>query len=167
DVWMTRQALLAYSLGLIGMILVKILAPGFYARQNIKTPVKIALVTLAVTQAMNLIFIWPLQHACLALAIGLGACTNAGLLYHKLRKHNIYRPQPGWRMYAMKVTIALIAMSVVLWFSAGSDQSWLGGTAVERGLRLSGVIALGAATYLGTLGLLGFRPRDFLRRAAE
>ncbi|MDQ3195643.1 MAG: murein biosynthesis integral membrane protein MurJ [Burkholderiales bacterium] len=167
DVAMTRQALLAYSLGLTGMIMVKILAPGFYARQNIKTPVKIALVTLVVTQMFNLIFIWRLQHAGLALAIGLGACTNAGLLYHKLRKHNIYRPQPGWRMYAMKVAIALIAMCVVLWFSAGSDQSWLGGTAVERGLRLSGVIALGAATYLGTLGLLGFRPRDFLRRAAE
>jgi hypothetical protein len=94
DAWMTREALIAYSLGLVGMILVKILAPGFYARQNVVTPVKIGLVTLAVTQAMNIAFIGPLKHAGLALAIGLGACLNAFLLYSFLRKQNIYSPQP-------------------------------------------------------------------------
>ena len=87
DVWMTRHALVAYSVGLLGLILVKVLAPGFYARQNIKTPVKIAVITLIATQLMNLAFIVPLQHAGLALAIGLGACLNAGLLYYKLRSH--------------------------------------------------------------------------------
>ena len=78
DVFMTRDALIAYSIGLIGLILVKVLAPGFYARQNIKTPVKIAVITLIATQLMNLAFIIPLKHAGLALAIGLGACLNAG-----------------------------------------------------------------------------------------
>lgn len=167
DVWMTRQALLAYSLGLTGMILVKILAPGFYARQNIKTPVKIALVTLVATQAMNLIFIKPLGHAGLALAISLGACANAGLLFYKLRRQHVYHPQPGWAGYAAKVGIALIAMGIALWFGAGSDQSWLDATAVERGVKLALVVVLGAVAYLGSLALLGFRPRDFLRRAAE
>src|SRR6185437_1291882 len=72
DALMTQRAVVAYSIGLIGMILVKILAPGFYARQNIKTPVKIGILTLALTQLMNLAFIVPLKHAGLALAIGLG-----------------------------------------------------------------------------------------------
>src|SRR5262245_11577522 len=85
DVGLTRDALAAYSVGLLGMILVKILAPGFYARQNIRTPVKIGVLTLFATQAMNLAFIVPLRHAGLALAIGLGACLNAALLYYYLR----------------------------------------------------------------------------------
>ena len=85
------------------MILVKILAPGFYARQNVVTPVKIGLVTLVATQAMNFAFIGPLKHAGLALAIGLGACLNALLLYWFLRKQNIYAPQPGWLAFALKV----------------------------------------------------------------
>src|SRR5260221_6971824 len=79
DAWMTRQALVAYSVGLLGMILVKILAPGFYARQDIATPVKIGIATLVATQALNLVLVGPLRHAGLALAIGLGACLNAGL----------------------------------------------------------------------------------------
>src|SRR5882672_1568963 len=86
DAWMTREALVAYSVGLVGMILVKILAPGFYARQDIVTPVKIGILTLVATQLMNLAFIGPLKHAGLALAIGLGACLNAGLLYFFLRR---------------------------------------------------------------------------------
>ena len=86
DAWMTREALVAYSLGLVGLILVKILAPGFYARQNVATPVKIGLITLLATQAMNFAFIGPLKHAGLALAIGLGACLNALLLYRFLQK---------------------------------------------------------------------------------
>ena len=95
DVAMTGQALVAYSVGLVGLILVKVLAPGFYARQNIRTPVKIGVLTLAATQLMNLAFIYPLRHAGLALAIGLGACINAGLLYFKLRQHRIFQPQRG------------------------------------------------------------------------
>ena len=90
DVAMTSQALIAYSVGLVGLILVKVLAPGFYARQNIKTPVKIGVFTLVATQLMNLAFIYPLRHAGLALAIGLGACLNAWLLYRKLRQHGVY-----------------------------------------------------------------------------
>ncbi len=83
DVFMTRNALVAYSVGLLGLILVKVLAPGFYARQNIRTPVRIAIIALVATQAMNFALIGLLQHAGLALAIGLGACLNAGLLYYK------------------------------------------------------------------------------------
>src|SRR5881296_3762547 len=124
DLWMTRQALIAYSAGLLGLILVKVLAPGFYARQNIATPVRIAVLSLIATQLMNAVFILSLKqgglelatgigpHAGLALAIALGACLNAALLYRKLRQHGIYRPQPGWGMFALKVAGALGVMAL-------------------------------------------------------
>ncbi len=165
DVLMTRNALVAYSIGLLGLILVKVLAPGFYARQNIKTPVKIALVALIATQAMNLAFVWHLQHAGLALAIGLGACLNAGLLYYKLRQHNIYSPQPGWGAFALKIAAAIAVMGVCLWFAAGGAEAWLTMPPSVKVLRLIGIVALGGTAYFGALWLLGFRPRDFVRRS--
>ena len=167
DVLMTRNALVAYSVGLLGLILVKVLAPGFYARQNIRTPVKIAFIALVATQAMNLAFIWPLQHAGLALAIGLGACLNAGLLYYKLRQHNIYLPQPGWGAFSLRIAAAIAVMGLCLWFAAGDSEAWLTAAPSMKAARLTGVVALGAAAYFSTLWLLGFRPRDFVRRGAE
>ena len=166
DVWMTRNALVAYSSGLLGLILVKVLAPGFYARQNIRTPVKIAVITLVVTQLMNLAFIIPLRHAGLALAIGLGACLNAGLLYYKLRSHQIYQPQPGWAMFMAKISIALTMMGGTLWFASGSDASWLLGSTLERAARLAWVVPIGAISYFFTLWLLGFRLKNFSRQGA-
>lgn len=96
DASMTQRALVAYSVGLIGLIVVKVLAPGFYSRQDIKTPVKIAIVTLIMTRGDELAFIGPLKHAGLSLSIGLAACLNASLLYWQLRKQKIFTPQPGW-----------------------------------------------------------------------
>jgi putative peptidoglycan lipid II flippase len=167
DVWMTREALIAYSVGLLGLILVKVLAPGFYARQNIKTPVKIAVMTLVATQLMNLAFIIPLQHAGLALAIGLGACLNAGLLYYKLRLHGIYQPQPGWKVFLLKVLIALAVMGAIVWFVAGSGAEWFAATAAERALKLGFIVILGAASYFLCLRLLGFRLRDFSQQSTN
>ncbi len=167
DVWMTRQALMAYSLGLLGLIMVKVLAPGFYARQNIRTPVKIAVFTLLATQGMNLAFIGPLKHAGLALAIGLGACINAALLYVHLRRAQIYRPQPGWLPFLGRVLVALAAMGGVLAWAMGPASLWLAASAPERVARLGGLVAAGGTTYFGVLFLLGLRLRDFVRRAAE
>ncbi len=164
DVWMTREALTAYSIGLIGLILVKVLAPGFYARQNIKTPVKIAIITLIATQLMNLAFIFPFQHAGLALAIGLGACLNAGLLYYQLRKQNIYQPQAGWLVFFLKISVALIVMGGVLWFAVGDHASWLVGSTLERVAKLSWIVCLGAVSYFAALWILGFRLKDFAKQ---
>ena len=167
DVFMTRDALVAYSAGLLGLILVKVLAPGFYARQNIRTPVKIALLTLCVTQALNLALIGVLKHAGLALAISLAACLNAFLLYRGLRRHGIYRPQPGWAMFCGKLALALAVMGVALWLGAGEPAGWLRWTLAQRLLRLGPLVALGASAYFATLWLAGFRLADFKRRAAE
>ncbi|MEW5768786.1 MAG: murein biosynthesis integral membrane protein MurJ [Pseudomonadota bacterium] len=166
DLEMTRQALVAYSVGLVGIILVKVLAPGFYARQNIRTPVKIALFTLLATQAMNLAFIWPLKHAGLALAIGLGACINAAILYYQLRKQAIFLPQPGWSAFLIKLALALAAMGAGLWFGMGESAQWLGyGFAMRIG-HLGLLVLGGMAVYFAMLWALGFRVADFRRRGA-
>jgi putative peptidoglycan lipid II flippase len=166
DAWMTRQALVAYSVGLVGMILVKILAPGFYARQNIVTPVKIGVLTLVATQGMNLAFIGPLKHAGLALAIGLGACLNAGVLYRVLRRQGIYLPQPGWPVFLLKVAASVGFMAVVLFTTMGEEAWWLSATWRLKVPAALGLVVLGAVVYGACLLAFGFRPRDFSRRGA-
>ena len=166
DVAMTGQALVAYSVGLVGLILVKVLAPGFYARQNIRTPVKIGVFTLVATQLMNLAFVYPLRHAGLALAIGLGACVNAGLLYFKLRQHRVFEPQPGWVKFAGQLAAGLVAMGAALWFASGDQDSWLTGLAWSRAARLAVVVMVGATSYFAVLWLVGLRPAQFVKRAA-
>src|SRR5882762_9230907 len=166
DAWMTRQALVAYSVGLLGMILVKILAPGFYARQNIVTPVKIGIVTLVVTQLLNLMFIIPLRHAGLALAIGLGACLNAGLLYRYLRRQSIYTPRPGWPVFLLKVAAAVAFMALALLATMGESAWWLSAPWQQKLPAIIGLVLLGGAAYAGCLLAFGMRPRDFSRRGA-
>src|SRR5688572_13782552 len=166
DASMTQQALIAYSVGLVGMILVKILAPGFYARQNVVTPVKIGVLTLVATQAMNFALVGPLKHAGLALAIGLGACLNAGLLYRTLRRHGIFEPQPGWPVFFLKVAASVAFMSVVLFTTMGEPGWWLAASWRLKVPAVIGLVALGSAAYAACLLAFGFRPRDFARRGA-
>ena len=167
DVFRTRDALVAYSVGLLGLILVKVLAPGFYARQNIRTPVRIALLTLFVTQVLNLLLIGWLQHAGLALAIGLAASLNASLLYRGLRQRGIYTPQPGWLLFYGRLALAMLSMGATLWFVIGPTADWLNWSLGERLLRLSVSVGFGASVYFATLWAAGFRLRDFKRSAAE
>ncbi len=166
DALMTQQALIAYSVGLLGLILVKVLAPGFYARQNIKTPVRIAIITLIATQLMNLAFVFPLQHAGLSLSIGLASCLNAGLLYHTLRKHDIYRPLPGWRRFLMQLAVGVAVMATVLLASQWYLPVNWAGHSFERILWLTVLICIGVLAYFATLFAVGIRPRQFMRREA-
>jgi putative peptidoglycan lipid II flippase len=164
DVEMTRSALMAYSIGLCALILVKVLAPGFYSRQNVSTPVKIGVITLVTTQLLNFVFVRFLNHAGLALAISLGACVNAGLLYAKLRSHDIYHPLPGWGRFALKIVTAVVLMAGALWMAAGPAAAWLAASEWWRMARLAGLVFLGAAVYLGALWVMGVRLRDFSKR---
>ena len=163
DVMMTRNALIAYAVGLAGIILVKVLAPAFYARQNIRTPVKIAVVTLVVTQLLNAAFVPYLKHAGLALSISAGATFNAFWLWRLMRKAGIYRPEPGWGAFLFKLAVALYLMGGALWYSMGSESSWFEISATVRALKLTAVIAAGSATYFASLWVMGFRVRDFSR----
>lgn len=167
DVLMTRNALVGYSVGLIGMLLVKVLAPAFYARQDIRTPVKIGIITLIATQIMNLIFIGWFQHAGLALAIGLGSCINSGILFYLLRKRGLYQPESGWLKFFIKVLIALLALGLVLWFGMGTEQHWLTTHGWPRIVHLTWLVLLGIVVYFAVLAILGFRLRDFSKRGAS
>jgi putative peptidoglycan lipid II flippase len=163
DVLMTRNALVAWAVGLAGIVLVKILAPGFYAKQNIRTPVKVAIVTLVVTQLLNLAFVPLFRHAGLPLSISIGALFNAGWLWLLMRRSGDYVPEPGWGAFLLKLAVALYLMGGALWYAMGRESSWFELAAASRAAKLVFVIAAGTAAYFGSLALMGFRPRDFSR----
>ena len=157
---------MAYSAGLLGFILVKTLAPAFFARQDVKTPVRIAVGVLVATQLMNLVFVPLLGVAGLALSIGLGACINAGFLYAGLRRRGIYVPHAGWLVFSVKVLAAVIVMGAVAWFSQSQfDWAALRSHPLLRIAALFAIIAGSALAYFAVLAILGLRPRDFMRRA--
>ncbi len=164
DALQTRDALLGYSIGLPGIILIKILAPGFYARQMLRTPVKVAFVTVLVTQAIALTLMWRIGHAGLTLATSVGATFNAIVLFTLLKRRKFYVPRPGWALFAAKVAVALCVLAAVLAVLVGSTDLWVHATLWVKLGRLAGVMAAGALAYFATLALLGFRLSDFDRR---
>ena len=166
DLEMTRQALWAYSAGLVGLIMVKVLAPGFYARQNIRTPVKIGLATLGVTQALNLTLVVPLGHAGLALGIGLGACFNATLLLFFLRRQAIFQPEPGWGRFVLQLAAGLLTMGAMLWLVSPPAADWVAMGPLERARSLTGLVLGGVGVYFATLFVVGIRPMQYVRRGA-
>jgi putative peptidoglycan lipid II flippase len=164
SVAMTSNALIAYGIGLIGLILVKILAPGFYAKQDIRTPVKIAVGILLATQLMNLAFVPWLQHTGLALSIGLGACVNAALLYWGLARRNFYRPLPGWMVFSFRLAVGLALLGgTAYWIAQQFDWIALQATPFVRLGILMGIIAASATIYFAALFALGMRVADFRR----
>jgi putative peptidoglycan lipid II flippase len=166
DVAKTAMALRGYGVGLLGLIGVKILAPGFYARQDMRTPVTIAVIVLVLTQAMNLAFVPWLGHAGLALSVSLGAVINAVWLFIGLRRGGWYRPAAGWRRFIAAVVVATALMGGLL-VGAEARIDWIG-LADRQGLRvacLAGSLVAAALVYVSVLFVAGFRPRDFSRRA--
>jgi putative peptidoglycan lipid II flippase len=165
DVAMTAHALTGYGLGLIGLVAIKVLAPGFYASQDIRTPVKIAVVVLVLTQLLNLVFVPMFAHAGLALAIGLGALINAGWLLIGLLRRGSYAPEPGWLKLSLQVLAACAALGLFLgWVAQAVD--WVA-LRSQPGLRLgllAAVMAACAVIYLGLLAVLGLRPRALMGR---
>jgi putative peptidoglycan lipid II flippase len=165
DVAQTVAALRGYGVGLIGLVGVKVLAPGFYARQDIRTPVKIAVAVLLATQVMNLLFVPWLGHAGLALSIGLGALTNAGCLLVGLRRVGAYTPVPGWAGFMARVLAATAALTAALVWAA-RHFDWIG-MAAHWGWRvglMAAVLAGVALLYFAVLALLGMRVRHFMRQ---
>src|SRR5690606_19970285 len=148
------------------LILVKILAPGFYARQDIRTPVKIAVGVLIATQVMNLLFVPWIAHAGLALSIGLGACANAAFLFYGLRRRGIYEPQPGWRMFFVRQAGALLLLAGIgMWLAEHFDWIALQAQPLLRVGALLMIIVVCGAVYFGALLAGGMRLSDFKRIA--
>ena len=165
DVAQTTTALMGYGAGLMGLVAIKVLAPGFYAQQNVKTPVRIAIVVLVLTQLLNMVFVPYFQHAGLALAIGIGALINALWLLVGLIQRGIYKPAPGWGVFALQVLAASALLAVFLLWSAGA-VSWIGlKTAyMQRIGLLAAVICAGAAIYFVALWVTGLKVKKLLAR---
>ena len=168
DVIMSAQALVAYAVGLIGLIAVKVLAPAFYAKQDIRTPVKIALLVLTLTQLMNFAFIGWLHHAGLALSISLAACLNAALLYRGLRRKQIYCPASGWPLFLLKLCIALTLFGLGLYWGQ-AQFTWLEVkfSPLLRAGWLGLLVSSGALIYFASLYVMGFRYAQFRRSDAS
>ena len=165
DVLQTTRALMGYGVGLMGLVGVKVLAPGFYARQDIRTPVRIAIIVLAATQAMNVGLVPWLGHAGLALSIGLGALLNAAWLLVGLRRVGAYRPLPGWPLFMLRVGLACIALGLLLaWAAQAIDWIGLQSRWGERAGWMAAVLGGAALLYFAVLGVCGLRPAHFRRR---
>lgn len=157
DVTMAARSLVAYSLGLCGFILIKVLAPGYYARQDTKTPVRIGVIAMVTDIVLNLTLVWSLAHAGLALATSIAAFVNAGLLFRGLRKEGVYQPRAGWYVLMLRVGLAAVVMSLVLWYGVGETQQWLKWGAWQRVSQLLLWVAVGAGVYFGMLFAVGVR----------
>jgi len=157
DVVKTGQALVAFSFGLIAFILVKVLAPGFFARHDTATPAKIAAIAFGANIVMSLILVFPLKHVGLALAISLAAFLNAWLLYRRLRRLQVYCPGKGWWWLFLRIAIATATMGWVLYCVRGELDLWLAIDANERVFRLGVWISAGILVYVLVMALLGTR----------
>lgn len=167
DTYFSSLSLMAYMLGLPAMICIKILAPGYYARQDTRTPVRIGIIAMVSNMIMNIAFVVPLvmldfeaPHIGLALATSLSAYINAMLLYSGLRDANIFSPESGWLAWIFRIVIASTAMAaVVIWLNPDATQ-WSQWQIVERLTNLVMIIAAGALTYFTLLWLQGLRPNQ-------
>jgi putative peptidoglycan lipid II flippase len=162
DVHQTAVAVVGYAVGLLGLIAVKILAPGFYAQKDIRTPVKIAVTVLIATQVANLVLVPLFAHAGLALSVSLGACANALALYAGLKRRGVYSPRAGWRGFLARLAVALLVLAGALWL-VQQQIAWteLQSAPWWRAGLLATMIAGAIAIYFAALLALGFRLRDF------
>ncbi len=172
DSQMARLSLMAYALGLPGFILIKVLAPGFYSRQDTKTPVRMGIIAMLANMALNVAFVvpWvhlalPGPHAGLALATSASAYLNAALLYRGLRRAGVYTPGPGWSQLARQVGVACAVLVLVLGLAMPGLEVWAAWPAWRRVLALAALVGVGTAAYGLGLALQGVRPGQLAARS--
>jgi putative peptidoglycan lipid II flippase len=168
SVTMTAHATMAYSFALLGWSLVKVLAPGFYARQDTRTPVRTAMWSFGLIMTLNLIVIsvllltgdrlQPGMHIMLALATAAGATLNPWLLYRGLRKQGVYQPTPGWSVLLVRVMVASVLMAFFLRYCAADVQQWLLVGTGKRAVWMAELVIGGIVVYFASLWLFGVRP---------
>ena len=171
DATQTGPAVAAYAVGIVALVWIKILAPAFYAQQDTRTPVRIAIRVLLITQLFNLFFVLVvfkqfaphLLHAALALSTSLGAVLNAWWLYCGLRARGLYVPQPRWTRYAWQLFVAAALTAAIIYFAKPADGWWVTTAEIPRVSMLAALFALGGFTYFGLLYCFGFRLRDIHR----
>jgi len=174
DVDMTAWALMAYSLAFLGFSLVKVLVPGFYARQETRLPVRYSIISFCCGMALSLtvftcakLFELPAAHAGLAAATSASAWINALLLLRRLRRDGAYVPQPGWRAFGLRLLVGNVALAAAVLLLAGPLEPWLTAGLRARATDVAIVVGAGAAVYFGSLWLAGLRPTHFRRSEAR
>jgi len=163
DVEMSAQALMAFSIGLLGFVLIKILASGFFARQNTKTPTKVAFISISTNIILNFIFIWSLAHVGLALSTALSATLNASLLYFYLRKQNAFQPCADWLIFGERITLASLVMFAILLWGVPNIETWLALSSLMRFLTLGFWISMAIVVYVAMLWISGLKFRALLK----
>jgi putative peptidoglycan lipid II flippase len=161
-VMMARQSLSAFAIGIAPFMLIKILAAGFYAKQDMRTPVRIGIFAMVSNMIFNVILIWPLKHAGIALATSLASLLNTGFLYYFLRKKGIYQPREGWKFFAFRLGFANMLLAIWLWFGAGDMQDWITHHGAWRAMHLMVLLSSAVLVYFVGLWLAGVRPRHLL-----
>ena len=161
DVLLSANSLRAYSLGLLAFMVIKVLAPGYFARQDTKTPVAIGIKAMAANMLFNLLLVFPLAHVGLALATSMSAALNAGLLFLGLRKAQVYQPQSGWWLFAGQLALASFLMVATLLLMQQDMELWLQWSWRERSLNLASLVGAGLGVYFVALWLFGLRPGHF------
>lgn len=159
---MTRKSLAMFALGITPFMLIKILAAGFYAKQDMRTPVKIGIAAMVSNMVLNGILIWPLKHAGIALATSLSAVLNAGFLYYFLLQRAFFTPRSGWKFFTYRLLFANTFLAVFLWIGAGDLQNWLANGFAWRAMHLMGLLVTAVAVYFAGLWLAGLRPQDVM-----
>ena len=159
DVGKMTLSLQAYAVGLLAFMMIKVMAPGYYARQDTKTPVRIGIQAMAVNMLLNIALVYPLQHAGLALATSLAAYFNLFMLYRGLRKAGVYEPQPGWLRFLVILVLANAALSAIAVWLMGSPEAWLEWQAMARISWMSLIVGAGILVYFTVLILAGLRLR--------
>lgn len=167
DVTMTSYALIAFAVGLLGLMMVKVLAPGFYARQDTKTPVKIGMIAVAVNVVTSVALFKPLGHIGLAIAVTIAAFVNAALLFQRLYRDGVYQPQSGWGVFFGQVVLASGVMGVVLYFGIGHIDFWLQSSSGTRIAKLAIWVCVGLIVYTGMALIVGIRPKQLLLAKGE
>lgn len=155
----SARALEAYSVGVLAFMLIKVLAPGFFARQDLKTPVRVAVICMVANMVMNLILIWPLKHVGLALATSLSSMLNAGMLFWGLYKIGVFQIAPGWGLFLLRLFGGCAAMVATIWWLNVPSDEWFGWEWQQRALQLGLLVVAGMVAFVAGLGLLGLRPR--------
>lgn len=165
DVRQVSLALAGYGVGLLGLVAIKVLAPGYYASRDMRTPVRIAMVVLVITQLLNVALVPFLAHSGLALSIGLGALVNAGWLLVGLLRRGTYRPSPGWPRFGLQVLFATVLLGLLLG-AAAYGLPWIEWRSEpwKRVGAMAGLLAVSAALYFAVLRLSGLKLRQFVTR---
>ncbi|MBB1125154.1 murein biosynthesis integral membrane protein MurJ [Thiospirillum jenense] len=164
DVLMAGYALMAYALGVIPLLAIKVLAPACYSRGDAQTPIRIAVLTVGCHLVLSAIFIWPLGHAGLALSVALASLFNAVLLLRAVLQSGAWSMTVEWWQFFQRIVVATLIMIIWLWLMMGSYQEWLQMSKAADSLRLLRLIIMAILIYLGTLFLIGVRPRHLWQR---